>query len=209
MAGDRDRRRVGWGAAVATIAVAVAGAVAGPAVAGAGASPPPPGAASFAGRTISLADGWQGAAACVVHTPTSVQCFSSVAQLEQATGEPATPPAGAPGPAPAPLPAPVAPSSGASGAAAVECGGGYLYLYQNVDFGGQVLALQNYGFWVDLANYGFADETSSWWNSSSCSGFAATGTNGSGSLLSMPAGGESSWVGSAWNDVIQSAYLGA
>lgn len=146
----------------------------------------PPGAASFGGRTIYLSQGWQGAQACVVRSRSDVECYATATQMRTALSAAA-----------ATMPA----------AASTACGGQYLYLYEGASFSGRVLALQNLGFWVNLADYGFGPQLGSWTNQTTCSAYAATGTNGSGSWLSMPRQSWSYGVGSPWSSSTQSVEI--
>ena len=147
----------------------------------------PTGAASYNGSTIYLSQGWQGAHACGVFSPTDIECFdtsvelSAAIALHQLSG--------------------VSPDTG--------CGSGILYLFQDINFGGNELTLSSpQGLWINIDDYGFGNETSSWINTLSCESLAAKSTNGSGSQLAMGANSSSTWVGSAWNDAINSVQLG-
>ncbi len=137
--------------------------------------------ATYDGHTIDLTDGWQGATACVVFSTSNVECFDTGAEMDAAiTANAATAPA----------------------SQNTACGGSldYNYLYQNENFGGTELALQNIDGWVNLADYDFANEMSSWINDTTCDALVALDTDGGGSQLTLPADDSNTWVGDAWND---------
>lgn len=147
--------------------------------------------ASYDGQTINLADGWDGAQACVVFSSTDIQCFDTAAEMHAAES----------------LVSPVSSMIGAS--PLVSCGSGPLELFQNIDYGGSELDLDSpQGSWINIAALGFGDETSSWINYLSCDAYAAKTTNGTGSQLTMASDGDNSWIGSTWNDSINSVELG-
>lgn len=172
----------------AVVLIGLAGTCAWPAAASAASTPAPGGGlATFAGHTIDLADGWQGATACLVRASGAVQCFATRAELANALGG--------------------AGSDAAAAVPATTCGGGAVYLYQDANYGGAELALQNYGYWVNLADYGFADEMTSWINTSSCNATVATGTYGGGSHLGLGANSYDANVGSAWAGKAQSEEI--
>jgi hypothetical protein len=88
------------------------------------------------------------------------------------------------------------------------CGGGDLYLYQNAGFGGDESILESaIGILINLSGFGFGDEVSSRINTFPCSSFAFKSENGTGSGLTMTAKDQNSYVGSFWNDAIDSAVI--
>jgi hypothetical protein len=145
--------------------------------------------ATYHGSTIDLTQGWQGAHACLVEGA-SVQCFDSSSQLQSALS--AQPSSSA---------ATVSPDS--------SCDGGTLYLFQNINFGGNELAISSpTGLWINIAAYGFGNQTSSWINDASCAALASKTTYGGGSQYLMSALTANQWIGNAWNDSINSVQLG-
>jgi hypothetical protein len=139
--------------------------------------------ASFNGGTIDLASGWGAAHACLIVSATDVECFATSAEMTAALADL--------GPVPD-----------------TSCGSGSLQLYQDKSYGGLELALDSpIDSWINLNNYGFGDETSSWKNTLSCDAAATQSASGSGNQLAMPAGGESGWVGSDWNDSINAVEI--
>jgi len=143
--------------------------------------------ASFNGHTIDLTQSWQGARACLVTSETQTECFPSSSDLSVALKN----------------------VSPALAMPDVTCGAGGLYLYQNEGFGGNELVISSpIGIWINLDNYGFGNEVSSWINDFSCNAYAAKSTDGTGSHLTMAAYTTNSWIGSAWNDSINSVEIG-
>ncbi len=193
---------------------------------GSGGSGSGPGWATYQGKRIDLANGWGTAHACWVDAQGSTACYSSASAMAASTGlavpAPAASPSGASGPttsAPATTAASgsSAASSGSSSAGGsasaasvhaqgrlvpqTSCSnGGALYLYQNVNYGGNVLGISQANTWIDLANYGFADQMSSWINVSSCGAWGEHTLGGS--SLYMPAETYNPWVGNTWNDQV-------
>jgi hypothetical protein len=139
--------------------------------------------ASYDGRTIDLADGWQGAQGCVAVSLSNIQCFDTVAELQAAEANAAV--------------------------SQTSCGSGELKLFQNEGFGGDELDISSpQGIWLDLDDFGFGNEASSWKNTMSCDAYAAKSTDGTGTQLALPANSQNSWVGDDWNDAINSVELG-
>lgn len=152
------------------------------------------GTASYDGQTINLAQGWDGAQACVVFTATNIQCFDTAAEMKVAeVAHGAVTPIGTIGAQPA-----------------TSCGGSsdYLALFQNSNFGGQELDIDNIDYWVNLSNYGFGNEMSSWINYTSCNADGSRGTNGGVTpYLTMGANNYSTYVGASWNDAMNSEVI--
>lgn len=184
---DRKRLRAVQGRALVSAALlALTGALALPALAGATVTPAP-GTATFNGQPINLAAGWGGAHACLVKAPSDVQCFATPAEMNAAIAASNT--------------------SAAAASPTTACGGGALYLYKGSYFSGNELAIESYGFWVNLSDYGFAGALGSWDNATSCEAYVATGTYGSGSLLPMSSYDFSYTVSSPWSTTTNSAYI--
>jgi hypothetical protein len=141
--------------------------------------------ASYNGGTLDLSQGWGTATVCDV-VATGTYCFSTQADYEawQATplGEALVQPL-------------------------TSCATG-LKLYQDIDYGGDELIVTSTLLWINLSAYSFADEVSSY-QVGSCSIIMTDGTNGSGDVYpgATSAGSDVSWIGTAWNDRVQSVYL--
>jgi len=172
------------GLLIATLAGtgAVAGAQAATASTAPAVATPDPGAAAatYRGRKIDLKDGWGGARACAVLSPTDVRCYDSYseANVVTATGS----------------------SGGASTQGTADCPAGWLCIYEGTNWDGRRLQF-NDEFWHSLAPYGFQKMTSSWHNNQDCAWWQSkndNGTlgNGSGGNLDLPACARSSSIGS-------------
>jgi hypothetical protein len=141
--------------------------------------------ASFNGGTLNLSQGWGSATVCDV-TTAGTYCFSSQsafeAWLSNTAGESL-----------------VQPLTSCSSA---------LRLYQNISYGGNELILSSTFLWINLADYSFANEVSSY-KVGACSIIMTDGTNGSGNVYpgATSAGSDVSWIGTAWNDRVQSVYI--
>ena len=165
---------------------AVAGALIVPAAGhAAGAAPGGSVTATYDGRQINLADGWQGAQACAVLTADDVRCYDSRADMTDAlTGS-------------------ARQNSAAQAAPLAACGGSGLFvtLYANTGSGGQSLSFASTaGNWTNLAPYGFDNDMESWSNTTGCGATVADGTGGSGDRLTLAAHSSSSNVGSTWKN---------
>ncbi|AQU66913.1 peptidase inhibitor family I36 protein [Streptomyces niveus] len=107
--------------------------------------------ATFDGRGINLADGWQGARACAVFAEDDVRCYDTTEAADRASGyDRATDP--------------LAARAEERGARAIPaCANGWVCLYQYTDGGGRRLIFSD-EYWDNLGNYGFDNKTSSWRN---------------------------------------------
>jgi hypothetical protein len=123
-------------------------------------------------RTFDMAKGWGSAQACVVLSRARVQCYSSRAEADAASGY-----AVAVDPA-------VVKAAEAGLAAVPSCPSGWLCLYQDVNGGGRRLQFRD-EYWNYLSDYGFARQTSSWRNNqgSSDTGYLSLYNYGSTYLL--------------------------
>jgi hypothetical protein len=167
---------------------AVAGALVVPAAGHAvGAAPAPVASvtATYDGRQINLADGWQGAQACAVLTAADVRCYDSPADMKDALGTSAKQ-------------SPVGLDS-----LATACGGSGLFvtLYRDTGLSGQSLSFATTSnAWTNLAAYGFDNDMESWSNTTNCAATVADGTGGGGDQLSLAAHSSSSTVGTTWKN---------
>ncbi len=140
--------------------------------------------ATYDGRKINLADGWQGAQACVVFTADDVRCYDSQSDI----------------PDPLVAAAQSRPADGVVTAAACT-GSGFVTLYADIGMGGDSLSFASTsGVWTNLGPYGFNDDMESWTNSTGCNALVADGTGGSGDRLSLAAHSSSSNVGTSWKN---------
>lgn len=141
--------------------------------------------ATYNGSTLNLSQGWGSATVCDVTTGGAF-CFSTHAEYQTWL-------------------------TGTVGEALVHpltsCSSG-LDLYENEGYGGDELILSSTLIWINLSAYSFADEVSSY-RVGDCSIIMTDGTNGSGDVYpgATSAGSDVSWIGTAWNDRIQSVYI--
>lgn len=151
------------------------------------------GTASYDGHTINLQQGWGGAQACVVFSASNVQCFDTVAEMKVAEATQAA----------------VSAAAGLTAHPDTSCGSGdYLALFQNSNFGGQELDVDNIDTWLSLSDFGFGDTMSSWINFTSCNAYGSRGSDGGVTpYLTMGAGNDSTYVGSSWNDAMNSDVI--
>ena len=114
------------------------------------------GVASFKGKQIDLADGWQGAQTCAVFSRTETRCYATQAEADKAVGysratdalyQEQLRKAG----------------SDAKLLAVPACANGWLCLYEHINGGGRRLIFSD-EYWMQLADYGFNQQTSSWRN---------------------------------------------
>lgn len=154
----------------------------------------PPGAAVFDGRLIDLRKGWGEARACVVWDGDSVvECFRTEAALLEhitARGE----------------------SLDATATEletlASSCSSS-LRLYDGTGYTGSVLYVYQRTVWINLADYGFSNRTSSY-KIGACSSYFADYANGGGSWY--PTSDTEAWdmastMISGWNDRVSSVYI--
>jgi len=95
----------------------------------------------------------------------------------------------------------------ASAAAVIPCTAGYTCLYEHVNYGGRRLEWQDPGLLVNLADYDFNDQMSSWRNLSGDAAIWYVDADGLGLAHCMPAGASDPWVGSSDNDQASSLRL--
>ena len=83
-----------------------------------------------------------------------------------------------------------------------------LDLYENINYGGRELILSSQSNWINLSAYGFSDIVSSY-KVGTCSISMTDAANGSGNVYSGPTspGSLVPWIGTAWNDRVQSVYI--
>jgi len=143
--------------------------------------------ASYNGGTIDLSQGWGTATVCAV-TETGTHCFmtQSAYQLWLTTQSDL---------------------SGLLPAGSVGCSTG-LALFQNISYGGRELDIYVTSIWINLSTYSFSDELTSY-KVGACSISMTGASNGGGSVYpgATSAGSDVSWIGTAWNDRVQSVYV--
>jgi len=140
--------------------------------------------ATYDGRKIDLADGWQGAQACAVLSASDVRCYDSQADMQDALGASAR----------------QNPAVQLSPLAGCVPSGTFVTLYSDINFGGTSLSFQGTGSWTNLAPYGFDNAMESWTNTTNCNASVADGTGGSGAQLALGAHSSSSNVGTTWKN---------
>lgn len=160
------------------------------------------GVASFEGRQIDLAVSWEGAGACIVWQLDDIQCFKSERELEQhviaaedtLSTETSTLSTSA--------------ELLVTAAASSSCGS-YLRLYDYTSYGGSSLWLASRYTWLNLANYGFNQRTSSF-RVGGCSAYFADLASGGGAWY--PTSLTQAWDSSpsmisGWNNDVSSVYI--
>jgi hypothetical protein len=185
--------RIIWRGAFASVAVLALTAV--PASAGSPVAPAArldaPGLAVFEGKTINLAEGWGRAQACVVwRAKGAVECFASEAAMTRREGQLSLSAAG------------VSVTASVAGSCSSP-----LRLYENTWYGGRQLAFWDYGYWQNLADYGFDNQLSSYKIGSCYAHLAESAWGGgwwypgnTGPFYSEPV------MSSGWNDRVSSIY---
>ncbi|MFI5035003.1 MAG: hypothetical protein ACHQFZ_02220 [Acidimicrobiales bacterium] len=83
-----------------------------------------------------------------------------------------------------------------------------LDLFANVSYGGSELMLNSQGNWINLSSYGFSNIVSSF-KVGACSITMTDAANGLGNVYPGPTspGSLVPWIGSAWNDRVQSVFI--
>lgn len=153
--------------------------------------------ADYRGRTIDLADGWQGAKACAAIDAGDVRCYDTRAQMHDAIRAAATPNR-----------QPVTASVTGAVTAATDCGGSskYLALYSGTNYGGAELDFISTAGWVNLADFGFENTAESYANNKTCSAYLADGQYGGNPQLTLTASSKSADLGS-WNNRASSTLV--
>lgn len=160
-----------------------------------------PGLASFEGRQIDLASSWEEATACIVWQPTDIQCFASERELEGYV-------AGVEDTLSTETSSLDSSTAFAVAAASSSCGS-YLRLYDYTSYGGNSLWLATRYTWLNLANYGFNQRTSSF-RIGGCSAYFADLASGGGAWYPTyltQAWDRSPSMISGWNNDVSSVYI--
>jgi hypothetical protein len=148
--------------------------------------------AVFEGRPIDLSNGWGEAQACVVWNDASVvECFRTEEEMDKRIAE-------LEGELVSKLPI----------NAQAQCSG-YMRLYKDSSYSGQVLYIRDRLQWINLSAYSFSNVTSSF-KIGPCSTYLADGDSGGGSWY--PTSQSEAWdvapsMASGWNDRISSVYI--
>ncbi len=139
--------------------------------------------------------------ACAVVDQQTVECFATEAEMEAATS-------GLGGGSSFTSSGSVASEDGADTDA--YCNGQstlWVYLYEGYNMTGRVVKFRDAAVWLNLANWGFDNMTSSWKNNTHCTAFLAEYSNGGGSWLTLAAQSQSSQVSASWNDRASSLWI--
>jgi len=172
---------------IAAVAAAVLTFAASPAQASDPAEQEPTVIASFEGRSIRLADGWGEARACTSDGQVA-RCYRSEAEMDAAEDG---------------LPS----AQDADLAPLVDCGLPALRLYRGGSWGGGVLQLTVRYTVIDLAPYGFDNDTSSYRVGACSSRFYDTNSGGTLYPGNTTAGASSASMSSGWDNRVSSVYI--
>jgi hypothetical protein len=144
--------------------------------------------ATYNGGTLNLSQGWGTAAVCAV-TAVGTNCFSSQSAYQ------------------AWLSSQLLTEDALTPDVSINCSTGF-DLYQNIDYGGGELVIFDQATWINLSTYGFADQVSSY-KVGACSVSMTAAANGGGDVYpgATSPGSDVSWIGTAWNDRVQSVYV--
>lgn len=148
--------------------------------------------AEYNGRVIDMSQGWGGAGACHV-ADSGAWCFDSETEMDEWLARTESPRSA--------VPAESAMSGG-------SCGG-LLRLYDWTSYGGASLNLSLRSEWLDLADYGFDQRTSSF-KIGPCSATFADWTGGGGGIYPThltQAHDQSTSMISGWNNDVSSVYI--
>jgi hypothetical protein len=149
-----------------------------------------PTVAVFEGKQLDLSKGWGDARACVVaRTAGVVECFRDQAGLLARESELQTQIAASPE------------------IAAASCSSP-LRLYADASYGGRELDFYDRGYWQNLSDWGFDNQTSSY-KVGACGVYLADYANGGGSWYpgNTGAGAGAATMVSGWNDRVSSLYI--
>ncbi len=95
----------------------------------------------------------------------------------------------------------------ATASAVVACTPGYTCVYQDINYGGRRLEWQDPGQLINLADYDFNDQLSSWRNLNSEAAIWYVAADGLGLAHCMAVGASNPWVGSSDNDQASSLRI--
>jgi hypothetical protein len=143
--------------------------------------------ASYNGGTINLSQGWGAAAVCAV-TEKGTYCFATQSAYQSWLSTQSD-------------------LTDALPAGSGSCATG-LELFQNLSYGGTELILFVTGIWINLSTYSFSDELSSY-KVGACPISMTDAASGGGTVYpgATSANTDVSWIGTAWNDRVQSVYI--
>ncbi len=80
------------------------------------------------------------------------------------------------------------------------CPNGWTCLYQDANWLGRMLQFATPGYWQNLSDYGFNDQTSSWSNHRGNASYLSFDAGGYGDHLTLGGNSHSAYVGDYWND---------
>jgi len=144
--------------------------------------------ATFEGSVIHLADGWGEAQACASDDGRTARCYRSEAEMDAVEAESAVP------------------GWSRGGIARAACSGP-LRLYRAANYGGSVLQLSVQGQYINLAGYGFDNDTSSYRIGPCGARFYDTATGGGLYPGSTTAGASSPTMAAGWDNRISSIRI--
>jgi hypothetical protein len=180
----------------------------------------PAGEAEYDGKVINLAQSWGGATSCIVPTMGSAQCFDTQAEAKAAANAISAQESAAqtgssalargahrstPAVASAKLKARTRTAHGNG-----PCNGDgsqFVWLYQNSNYGGGSLGLQDSDTWLNLADYSFQNTTSSYINATACELYFIQTYDGTGPWMYPSPWQYQSYIGNAWNDKLTMVYI--
>jgi hypothetical protein len=143
--------------------------------------------ASYNGGTIDLSQGWGTATVCAV-TETGTDCFTNQSDYKVWLSDQSD-------------------LSGVVPETSLNCSTG-LELFQSISYGGTELVLYVTSIVLNLSDYSFSNELSSY-KVGACAITMTDAPNGGGNVYpgATSAGSDVSWIGTAWNDRVESVYI--
>lgn len=85
-----------------------------------------------------------------------------------------------------------------------SCPSGYLCLFEDVNWGGNMVAISNCCAWNNLSDFGFNNLASSWRNRKNVDGQIAQGAGGAGSRLCLNNNSYASSLPTGWDNTVSS-----
>jgi hypothetical protein len=177
--------------------------------------------ATFEGRRVDLSRGWGEANACAVLGPAVVECFRTAtamdarmggldpksASAQSASAQSASAQSASAQSASAQSASAQSASATASATASASCSSP-LRLYDYTYYGGRQLAFWSRGYWQNLADYGFDNQTSSYFVGG-CTSYLADYAYGGGAWhpgAGNPGAGVP-WMSYGWDNRVSSIYV--
>lgn len=141
--------------------------------------------AKYHGRTIDLAQGWQGAHACLAIDRDDVRCYDTSSEMYAARDRLL---------------------SQRRTLEALSCGSNAVTVFTGANYSGSSLALYGSANWRNLDGFGFNNTVESWVNQRTCDNLLADGANGAGDWLVLGANSKAASMGS-WANRASSAFV--